>query len=64
MEGEKARTQLELEKQRQQAQIDKAKFERETQGLKTHFEQQIKQVEGKRHADSEAFQRDMELRRM
>ena len=64
MEAEKARTQLEMEKQRQQAQIEQEKFERESQRQKTDFEQQMKQVEATRQADSDAFQRDMEVRRM
>ena len=64
MEAEKARTQLEMEKQRQQAQIDQEKFERESQRQKIDFEQQMKLLEAKRQADTDTFQRDMELRRM
>ena len=64
MEAEKARTQLEMEKQRQQTQIEHEKFEREAQRQKTDFEQQMKQLEAKREADSDAFQRDLELHRM
>ena len=64
MEAEKARTQLEMEKQRLQAQIEQEKFEREAQKQKIDFEQQMQLLEAKRQADSDAFQRDMELRRM
>ena len=64
METEKARTQLEMEKHRQQAQIEQEKFERETQRQKTEFEQQMKQMEAKRQADSDAIQRDIEVRRL
>ena len=64
MEAENAKTQLVMEKQRQQARIEQAKFEREAQRQKTDFEQQMKQMETKRQADSETFHREMEARRM
>ena len=64
MDAKKARTQLEMEKQCQQAQLEQEKFERETQRQKTDFEQQMNKVEAKIQADSDAFQRDLQVRRM
>ena len=53
-----------MEKQCQQATIEQEKCESETPRQKTEFEQQIKLVEGKRQADSDAYQRDIEVRRL
>ena len=47
-----------------QVQIKQEKFAHESPRQKTEFEQQMKQVEAKRLADSDAFQRDIEVRRL
>ena len=64
MEAENTKTQVEMEKPRQETQLEQENFESETERQKTDLEQQMNRVEVKRHADSDAFHRDLQVRLM